>query len=229
MGKKKRLKKQLIWAAVLLLLAGLGTFLWKSGFFSALTSVESAQAYVERFAPFSHLIYFLAQLASVILAPIPSNLLAAAGGVLFGTVPAFLLTFAAVTVGSMLVFALAKLLGGSFAEKLVSKKVSEKYLELLRTKRDVFLALVFLFPFFPDDLICILAGLTDISPLRFFLLVLLARPWGLLFACALGGSSLSLAPELLIPLAACGIVLFLLGLKYGDRIEQALLKKFKKD
>ena len=229
MVKKKRFKKQLIWAAVLLLLAGLGTFLWKSGFFSALTSVESVQAYVERFAPFSHLIYFLAQLASVILAPVPSNLLAAAGGVLFGTVPAFLLTFAAVTVGSMLVFALAKLLGGSFAEKLVSKKVSEKYLELIHIKRDVFLALAFLFPFFPDDLICILAGLTGISPLRFFLLVLLTRPWGLLFACALGGSSFSLTPKLLIPLVACGVALFLLGLKYGDRIEQALLKKFKKD
>ncbi len=50
------------------------------------------------------------------------------------------------------------------------QRVADKYLEVIRRKRDIFLILVFLFPFFPDDLICILAGLTDIPLHRFFLI-----------------------------------------------------------
>lgn len=71
-------------------------------------------------------------------------------------------------------------------EQLVSRKVADKYLELIQRKRDIFLILVFLFPFFPDDLICILAGLTDIPLRRFVVIVLFTRPWGLLVSCALG-------------------------------------------
>ena len=78
---------------------------------------------------------------------------------LFGMWPAFLLTAGAVVLGSAVVFWLARVLGHSFAGRFVSQKVSDKYLDLIRRKRDIFLVLVFLFPVFPDDLICILAGL----------------------------------------------------------------------
>ena len=105
---------------------------------------------------------------------------------LFGTWPAFLLTFGAVTAGSLLTFSLARALGQDFADRLVSKKLSEKYQDLLHAKAPVFLVLAFLFPFFPDDMLCILAGLTRLSFHRFALIVLLTRPWGLLFASALG-------------------------------------------
>ncbi len=53
----------------------------------------------------------------------------------------------------------------------------------------MFLTLAFLFPFFPDDLLCILAGLSSLSFRCFAVIVLLARPWGLLFASALGGAA----------------------------------------
>src|SRR5699024_12009379 len=61
--------------------------------------------------PYSHLCFFLVQLLSVVLAPIPSNVTALAGGVLFGTWPSFLMTFGAVALGSVLVFLLARGVG----------------------------------------------------------------------------------------------------------------------
>ena len=163
----------------------------------------------------------------MILAPIPSNITAAAGGVLFGTWTAFLLTFAAVAAGSLLVFGLARALGRDFADRVVSRKLSDKYQDILRSKAPVFLTLAFLFPFFPDDMLCILAGLTDISFRRFTVIVLLARPWGLLFASALGGSTLGLSPWVMVPIALAGLALFLLGMKYGDRLEERLLARLK--
>lgn len=227
------MKNKSRWAIALLitivLLGGGILFLWQTGFFAVASSLEGVQQYMERFSPYSQLIYFLVQLASVIVAPIPSNLTAAAGAVLFGFWPAFLLTAAAVLLGSVTVFQLARTLGQPFANRFVDRRVSEKYLHLIQSKRDIFLILVFLFPFFPDDLICILAGLTDISLPRFFLIALFTRPWGLLVACAVGSSTLSIPMWGMALLGAAGLALFLVGMKYGDKVEQRILEKFKKE
>lgn len=220
-------KNALLFVAVLALLAGGGWFLYSTGFFQAASSLEGLRTYISRFAPFSYLFFFLVQFLSVVLAPIPSNITAAAGGVLFGTWPAFLLTFGAVATGSVLVFWLARVLGRDFADRIVSQKLSEKYQTILRAKAPVFLTLAFLFPFFPDDMLCILAGLTSLSVRRFTVIVLLTRPWGLLFACALGGATLGLSPWVMVPVALLGLALFLLGLKYGDKLENSILARLK--
>ena len=223
-----RKKWPVILILVLLLLAGGGYLLWRSGLFAAFTSLEAMQDYIARFAPYSHLVFFLIQLLSVILAPIPSNVTALAGGVLFGTWPAFLLTWGAVVLGSVTVFAVARRLGRNFVERVVSRSSISRYLEVIQRKQDTFLILAFLFPFFPDDVLCILAGLTTMPFRRFLLIALLTRPWGLLAASALGGSTLSLPLWAVALLAAAGIGVFLVCMKYGDKWEEALLERFRK-
>ena len=213
--------------ATLLLLALGGILLWRTGFFRAAASLDGLQAYIRAFSPYSHLVFFLLQLFSVIIAPIPSNITAMAGALLFGALPAFLLTWGAVALGSAVVFQLARRLGRSFADRFVSRALSERYLEVIRRKRDVFLAMAFLFPFFPDDILCILAGLTDIPFPRFVVLVILFRPWGLLVASAVGGSVVSIPPCGMALLGLGGLALFLVGMKYGDRAEEALLRRFR--
>ena len=218
----KRYTKFLL-VSLLVALGGMGYLLCKSGFFDAIHSIDALHAYIGSFAPYSHLCFFLIQLLSVIFAPVPSNLTAAAGGILFGTLPSFLLTFVAVVLGSMVVFLLARAFGRPFADRVVSQTVSEKYLSVIHAKTATFLLLAFLFPFFPDDVLCILAGLTSIPSLHFFLILLLARPWGLLFASALGGASLSLPIWTMAVFGALGLVLFCLGMKYGDKVEQQVI------
>lgn len=223
----KNRQKLLILAVTLLLLAGGGWFLYSTGFFQAASSLEGVRAYIAHFSPYSYLCFFLVQMLSVIFAPIPSNVIAAAGGLLFGTLPAFLVTFSAVVSGSLLTFSLARALGRDFADRLVSRKLSEKYQSILQDKASTFLVLAFLFPFFPDDMLCILAGLTSLSFRHFALIVLLTRPWGLLFASALGGSTLQLPPWAMVPIGLLGLTLFLLGMKYGNKVEQAIFSRLK--
>ena len=211
-------------AATIVLLLGGGFGLYASGFFAACTSQQALQEYIAARAPYGQLWFFLLQLLSVVLAPIPSNITALAGGVIFGMWPAFLLTWGAVLSGSLLVFTLARVLGRSFADRMVSRRLSEKYQEVIRAKTDVFLILAFLFPYFPDDMLCILAGLTGIPFGRFALIVLLTRPWGLLVASALGGSTVRVPIWGLATLGAAGLAIFVLGMKYGDRVEQWVLR-----
>ena len=224
----ERIRTSLLWGLTVIILGSTVCALYATGFFSALYSKEALAAYIDACTPWSHLVYFGIQLVSVIIAPIPSNITAAVGGVLFGMIPAFLLTWAAVVAGSLIVFGLARLLGQGFANQLVGKKLSEKYLDVIRRKRDTFLLLAFLFPFFPDDLLCILAGLTDISWKRFLFLCLIARPWGLLVACAVGGSVLHIPLGGMILLGLAGLAVFLLAMKYGDKVEAAILRRMKK-
>ena len=220
--------KVMLWALTAAILGGSVWALYATGFFEAAGSPERMGAYIARCAPWSHLAYFGVQLVSVIVAPIPSNITAAAGAYLFGLWPSFLLTWAAVSLGSALVFTLARALGQQFAGQFVSEKLSEKYLDLIRRKRDTFLALAFLFPFFPDDLLCILAGLTDIPFRRFFLLTVLARPWGLLVACAVGSATVTIPLWGMALLGVAGLAAFLLAMKYGDRLEEAVIRRLKR-
>ena len=222
---ESRLGRVLLWTLTVVILGGSVWALYATGFFQAAGSQEALGAYIARCAPWSHLAYFGVQLASVIIAPIPSNVTAAAGAYLFGLWPSFLLTWGAVALGSAVVFGLARLLGQKFASQFVGEKLSEKYLDLIRRKRDVFLLLAFLFPFFPDDLLCILAGLTDISFKRFFLLVVVARPWGLLVACMVGSATVSIPCWGMALLGGLGLAVVLLAMKYGDKIEELIIKR----
>ena len=220
--------KILIWALAIAILGGSVWALYATGFFQAAGSPETLGEYIVRCAPWSHLAYFGIQLASVVIAPIPSNITAAAGAYLFGLWPSFLLTWGAVALGSAIVFGLARALGQQFAGQFVSEKLSGKYLDVIRRKRDVFLALAFLFPFFPDDILCILAGLTDISFKRFFLLAAIFRPWGLLAACMVGSATVSIPWWGMALLGGLGLAVFLLAMKYGDKLEDAVLKRLER-
>lgn len=225
---ERRPVKLLLWLLTLAILGGSVWALYATGFFEAAGSQEKLGEYIARCAPWSHLAYFGIQLVSVVVAPIPSNLTAAAGAYLFGLWPSFLLTWGAVALGSAIVFILARVLGQKFAGQFVGEKLSERYLDVIRRKRDVFLLLAFLFPFFPDDLLCILAGLTDISFKRFFLLVVIARPWGLLAACMVGSATVSIPWWGMVLMGAAGLAVFLLAMRYGDRLEDAVMKRLER-
>ena len=71
----KRLNRLLIFLSAVLLFGG-AIVLWRTGFFQAMSSLAAMRDYIDRLAPYSHLAYFLIQLLSVILAPIPSNITA---------------------------------------------------------------------------------------------------------------------------------------------------------
>ena len=133
-----------------------------------------------------------------------------------------LLGVAAVIAGSVLMFLLARRLGREAVRRFLDRGVMDKYLPIIEEKQDMFLFLTLLFPFFPDDMLCILAGLTSMPTGRFAGIMLLARPWGLIFAALLGSGVLSLPPWGWAVLVAVMAVIFVLAMKYSRQIEERL-------
>ena len=218
-GRARRFFTVLLCAAA----AAAALWLWESGLLERMNSREEIRAMIEAAGPFAGAVYFFIQLLTVVIAPIPSNISMMAGALAMGFWPALLLGFAAIWLGSMGVFLLARRLGQRRVQALVDRGVMEKYLPVIREKQEVFLFLALLFPFFPDDMLCILAGLTSMPTGRFALLVLLARPWGLVFAALLGSGAFSLPLWGWAIWIAALIALFVLAVKSSGRIEDRLL------
>jgi len=223
-NRRKGWRTALAVLGVLAVLAA-GLWLWKSGFFGKVGSVKEIRAMIDRAGRWAWLVYFVLQVLTVILAPIPSNVSMMAGALALGFWPALLLGVAAVWSGSMLVFLAARRLGQRAVQKWVDAGTMEKYMPLIKDKQEMFLFLALLFPFFPDDVLCILAGVTTIPTVRFAVLMLLARPWGLAFAALLGSGAMHLPLwGWALMLAALGTV-FYFAMKYNKEIENWLLKR----
>lgn len=205
-------------------LAALALWLWRSGLWETVNSPKEIRAMIDRAGPFAGVVYFLIQLMTVIVAPIPSNISMMAGALALGFWPALLLGVAAIWLGSILMFLSARALGQKAVRRFVDRGVMDKYLPVIREKQEVFLFLAMLFPFFPDDVLCILAGLTAMPFARFAGIVCVARPWGLVFAALLGSGALSLPVwgwgVLIVVLAAA----FLFVFAYSRQIEEKLLR-----
>lgn len=202
--------------------------LWRSGFFAHIRSVEELQTMIASAGAWSGAAYFLIQVLSVILMPIPSNVTMMAGALVLGFRPAVLLGVLAITLGSLLVFLAARRLGRNAVQRFVDHGVMEKYLPVIEEKQDMFLFLTMLFPFFPDDALCILAGLTSIPTARFALIVVSARPWGLIVAALLGSGALSLPAWAWAALVVLLAPAFYFAMKYSAQIEHRLFEAFER-
>lgn len=226
--KNKRLARWALIAVALLALAGAGYALVKSGLLEEINSVEDLRALIGRAGPMAGAAYFLLQMMTVIIAPIPSNVTMMAGALALGFWPAMILGVLAVICGSVIVFLAARALGRNAVRGFLDRGVMERYLPVIEEKQDMFLFLTMLFPFFPDDALCILAGLTTISLRRFVLIMAAARPWGLVFAALLGSGSIQMPVWGWVLLAVPMIAVFILAMRYSRQIEEKLFSLFRR-
>ena len=151
-----------------------------------------------------------------------------AGALALGFWPAMILGVLAVGVGSVIVFLAARALGKKAVQRFLDKGVMDKYLPIIEEKQDMFLFLTMLFPFFPDDALCMLAGLTNIPLGRFVIIMALSRPWGLIVAALMGSGSISLPIWAWAVIGVIGLFIFYFAMKYSAQIEEALLRFVRK-
>lgn len=227
-GKQRRLGKGV--RAALIALAAVAACLYalyRTGWLERLSSVEELREMIAQTGVWGGAVYFLMQMMTVIVAPIPSNVTMMAGALALGFWRAMLLGVLAVIAGSVIVFLAARRLGRAAVQRFVDNSVMEKYLPVIEEKQDTFLFLTLLFPFFPDDMICILAGVTSIPLRRFVCIMVLTRPWGLVFAALLGSGAFTMPAWAWAALGIPMAVIFVLAMRYGDRIENWLFERFR--
>lgn len=185
-------------------------------------SRENLRGFVEQFDPYGPLVFFIVQALQVVVAPVPGNVTALAGGALFGLWSGFAISTAGLVAGSVVAFAIARFYGRPLVERLVKPEIIDKYIDTVAKRHFVLLFLIFLFPFFPDDALCLIAGISALPFHVFLLLVIVGRPPGM-FVSSLVGSGIAVVPWwgwILIAAASAGILY--LAYRYKDVLDRKL-------
>ena len=73
---------------------------------------------------------------------------------------------------------------------IVGKDNADKYSQIIRNRGGFFLALAFLLPMFPDDILCLIAGISNMSFKKFFTITLITRPIGVICMAYFGSGKL---------------------------------------
>ena len=66
---------------------------------------------------------------------------------------------------------------------MINTKKYEKYIEKINKSKNytMLLFLAILLPLAPDDFLCYFSGLIDMTPKKFTFIILIAKPWCILF------------------------------------------------
>jgi len=132
------------------------------------------RGWVLGFGPWAPVAFVALGAVHVIVAPIPAQPVVLAGGYLFGPVAGTAYSLLGATVGSAVVIWLSRRYGRRYVENTVSRDTLESFDALSQEHALTAVFVGFLVPGLPDDLLCVLAGVTE-------------RPvWSLLAAAALG-------------------------------------------
>lgn len=127
----------------------------------------------------SEWLFVAIQVLQVVIAPIPGQAAAFAGGFIFGFWKGWGLTTLGLVIGSLIAMGLARLLGISLVRKIVPASIIQRFDKVISDGGYMTFFMIFLLPALPDDAVCFLAGLTRLKLLPLSLVCLLGRAPGM--------------------------------------------------
>lgn len=159
-----------------IVIIGLCIYWYQLGIF---TSQAKMSAYLADKKILGPIIFVLIQIIQVVIPIIPGGVSLLAGVVFFGVGPGFIYNYIGIVIGSLINFFLARYYGKSFILHIVSEESLEKYTKWTKNQKKFnwFFAICILAPVAPDDLLCLLAGLTEMKPWTYFWIIVLCKPW----------------------------------------------------
>ena len=176
MNKEKALKYiiKIISLIITLILLGLCISVLKDLFFS--NGIDIIK-FIKKCGTFASMVFVILQIIQVIFPIIPGGISCLVGVILFGPIKGFLYNYIGLSIGSIMVFSLSKKYGISLIKKIFSEKILKKYEKYLNNDNYYkWFLWGMLLPGAPDDLMCYLCGLTNITYKKFVSTILTCKP-----------------------------------------------------
>jgi uncharacterized membrane protein YdjX (TVP38/TMEM64 family) len=186
--------------------------------YDLLTDKERVTAYVRSFGHAAPLVFMAIQIIQVVLAPIPGEATGFIGGYLFGAFTGCFYSTVALTIGSWINFCIGRFLGKRWVRRLVPRGRIEKFDFLIRHQGMLVVFLLFLFPGFPKDYLCLLLGISAIPMRVFLLLAMVGRIPGTLMLSLQGGLVYEKNYLIFVLVVAANIVVVYLGYRYRESL-----------
>lgn len=186
---------------------------------------ETLRAWISSYGFWGPFIFIGIQISQVILSPVPGELTGLLGGYLYGVWLSSIYSTIGLTVGSWIAFMLGRMLGRTYIQKLVSKKLLQKFDFLTTNRGSTIVFILFLIPGFPKDIMCFLLGLSPINVATFTLLAFIGRIPGTVMLSLQGASFYDEEYTVFISLIILSLVLVLVIYIFSDSIRNFLKKK----
>ncbi len=231
LDKQSIVKSLFLFNVVALIIIGSLAVLNLCGIFDSLSDLEKVKELILNSGSGGYAIYAAITIVNVVILPIPALVMMLAGVAVFGALKAFIITYISVMAGSIIAFFIGRIFGKRVVNWCVGEEATAKYSKMVGKKGNALFVIMQLLPFFPDDILCMVAGLTSMSFAFFTISMAIVKPIYIATVCFLGTGSI-------IPFSGWGIpvwiaifaviaVLFILFCKYQSRIE-AWLNRFRK-
>ena len=131
---------------------------------------DQVEQFVAGFGRWAPLAFMTLQVLQVVLAPVPGEATGFIGGYIFGTAGGFIYSSLALAAGSWINFAIGRYVGRRYVRRWIPTDKLARFDHLLKRQGIIVLLILFIFPGFPKDYLCLFLGITAI-PLKAFLLI----------------------------------------------------------
>lgn len=176
--------KLCVLAVVFMLLTSISLYLLnKFELLDKFDSVEDFREYVSKFGGLTVFVFITIQYLQVVVLPLPSFITISAGVLLFGPLKCALISFIGIYLGTLTAFFIGKRFGVKVVGWLVGRDKLTRFLDRIGDKNKSLITTMFLFPFFPDDMLCFVSGLTSIETKYFIIMTFFTRTLSIFTSC----------------------------------------------
>ena len=153
-----------------------------------LTNIETIRNIItnSKYAPLVFVLIELVLFVFFCFVPVMETGMITLGMILFGAWKGFLLSSFSCIVSSCILFIIGDKFGEGMARKLIGKSELERAQDIVTHKSKFMLPIFFFIPGFPDDAICLVAGMTKMKFLYFFIVTTICHLLDVAIICFLG-------------------------------------------
>lgn len=192
--------------------------------------IKGLVALIEGTGGWGMFVYVLIQILQVVILPLPALVCYVPGSIIWGAPMATLLASVGVIIGSVICYFIGRIWGKKAVVWIAGEEVTNKYSAYFGKRGKGIFVMMQILPFFPDDVLCLIAGLTSMNFPFFIVTMCTVRPAIIAVYCFFGGGQI-------IPYSGWGIyvwvaifvvciTLAVLSFKYQDKFESWLIRTF---
>ncbi|WP_053362505.1 VTT domain-containing protein [Bacillus sp. FJAT-27251] len=142
---------------------------------TAITDAKGIESILREHMSLAKLIYFFICFAQPIVLPLPEMMTVVAGSAVLGPFSAFVLGYSGTVMGILTMFVLSRVGGMKLVRRLVKEKQIEQYHRFVQRNEVLIVALLFIIPILPDEIICVGAGISGVKARRFIPIAILSK------------------------------------------------------
>ena len=214
----------LLIACVCVVLAGLlywhRVIVWQTfgDLYRFMTDREQVKAFIVDRGSLAPFVFIVFQILQVIFAPVPGEATGFIGGYVFGAWKGFLYSSIGLTVGSIINFGIGRFFGWRYVRKAIPTKYLERFDRFIKHQGVIVIFLLFVFPGFPKDYLCLFLGLSMLPIKIFIFLAFVGRMPGTLLLSLQGEYLFKENYALLAALAGLCLIITLMFFIYRESI-----------